>query len=474
MPSDSRSARICSSRLFKAALFGTAMVGVVQLHPQPNTLQSIRDRGVLEVVAQEGQSTLRQQGDVTSGLQYELIRLFAEELGVQLRIERADAPAAVLHAIRRNNADLAITGLSSDDPRLKRLRITQPVQLVTRELIGRKDSPAVPELTRAAAVVVVAADSSEAHELRLLTKQNRGLQVLEVVTGNAGDLLDMVRDGRVDYAVLGAQDFSNQKTLYPDLKPVRELSRPALLGWAVLKTGDRSLYNASQQFLQRIEQDGTLARLNAFYGDSNALDDFSARAFRTDLAARLPRYQPHFERTAAKNDMDWRLLAAIAYQESHWQAGAVSPTGVQGIMMLTADTASDMGVANRTNARQSIEGGTSYFRQIRDRLPASVREPDRTWMALAAYNMGPGHLYDARDITQRQGDNPDSWLAVSKHLSKLAQPTWYQNAKHGYSRNTGQALVYVQNIRRYYDTLVLATERRSYSDEHMASLSAAR
>jgi membrane-bound lytic murein transglycosylase F len=162
---------------------------------------------------------------------------------------------------------------------------------------------------------------------------------------------------------------------------------------------------------------------------------------------------PVFQEVALAYDLDWRLLAAIGYQESHWDPDAASVTGVRGVMMLTQRTATQLGVTDRLDPEQSIEGGARYFKQMRKRLPGRIPEPDRSWMALAAYNMGMGHLRDARKLTQQQGGNPDRWQDVNERLPLLSQEKYYRETRYGYARGY-EARQYVENIRRYYDALI--------------------
>jgi membrane-bound lytic murein transglycosylase F len=147
------------------------------------------------------------------------------------------------------------------------------------------------------------------------------------------------------------------------------------------------------------------------------------------------------------------LLAAIGYQESQWNAFATSPTGVRGVMMLTGDTADRMGVANRLDARQSILGGARYLMTMKEMLPSRIPEPDRTWLALAAYNQGEGHMEDARRITRARDGNPDSWADVKEALPYLGRGTYAKAMKYGYARG-GEALDFAENIRSYYDILL--------------------
>ena len=179
----------------------------------------------------------------------------------------------------------------------------------------------------------------------------------------------------------------------------------------------------------------------------------STHQFLKQVRERLPDLLPMFQNVATAYKMDWRLLAAMGYQESHWKPDAASYTGVQGVMMLTRRTANQLGVTDRLNPKQSIEGGARYFLRMIKRIPARISEPDRSWMALAAYNMGWGHLEDARVLTQKQGGNPDRWQDVNERLPLLSQEKWYRQTRYGYARGY-EARQYVENIRSYFDTLV--------------------
>jgi membrane-bound lytic murein transglycosylase F len=166
----------------------------------------------------------------------------------------------------------------------------------------------------------------------------------------------------------------------------------------------------------------------------------------------LPQYRKMFQAAQASTGIDWRLLAALAYQESQWDPLATSPTGVRGMMMLTEDTADHLRVSNRLDANLSIRAGAQYLSDLRDLLPASVKEPDRLWLALAAYNVGMGHLNGARGIAQGLKANPDSWYEMKKVLPLLARPEYYNRLKSGKARG-GEAVIMVENIRIYADIL---------------------
>jgi len=212
--------------------------------------------------------------------------------------------------------------------------------------------------------------------------------------------------------------------------------------------------------------------LERHYGHVSDFDYVGTRTYMRHIEQRLPEYRPHFEEAVADKDIDWRLLAAVAYQESHWNPKAVSPTGVRGMMMLTRTTANDLGVDRRTDPRQSIDGGSRYLKYLLDRIPERIQGRDRLWLALAAYNIGYGHMEDARIITQQRGGDPDKWMDVKESLPLLHKRKWYSKTKNGYARGN-EAVRYVENIRSYYDILVWMIERNEPKPAPPATLPAA-
>lgn len=226
---------------------------------------------------------------------------------------------------------------------------------------------------------------------------------------------------------------------------------------------DDSLRTAFNSYLQRSRMNGEFATIwDRQFGRTNVFEHVDSRTFMRHFKRRLPRYQNEFQATAERYGLDWRLLAALSYQESHWDSKAVSPTGVKGLMMLTSNTASSLGV-DRHDASQSIDGAARYLVRLQARMPSRIAEPDRTWFALAAYNVGYGHLEDARRLTQQQGGNPDHWADVARNLPLLSRPEWHSKTRHGYARG-GEPVYFVRNIRHYYDALVWLDYRTARGD----------
>jgi membrane-bound lytic murein transglycosylase F len=278
------------------------------------------------------------------------------------------------------------------------------------------------------------------------------LSWVENPTTETEELLYRLSRREFDYTVADSNEFAIGRAFHPDIRIAFDLSGGKALAWAV-DGRDPSLLRRVTAFYASLKADGRLASiLNTYYGDVDRFDYIQARVFIDDIERRLPQYRHWFKEAAAQIGVDWRLLAAIGYQESHWDPLATSPTGVRGLMMLTEETARALGVADRLDPHDSIFGGAQYFLRVRNQVPARIAEPDRTWMTLAAYNVGLGHLEDARILTQMHGKNPDSWDDVRDHLPLLTQTKWYTQVKRGYARGW-EPVRFVENIRSYMDIL---------------------
>lgn len=207
--------------------------------------------------------------------------------------------------------------------------------------------------------------------------------------------------------------------------------------------------------MAHMKKTGELAHLiKRHYHHASKYQYTSTNTYLSKVRSRLPRYQPMFEKAAMANKLDWRLVASVAYQESLWNPHAVSPTGVRGIMMLTTRTAKQLGISDRTVPEESINGGARYLRKMVDKVGSEygLKEPEQTWFALAAYNVGFGHVTDARMLTKLRGGNPDKWTDVKETLPLLRQRKWYRKTRFGYARGS-EPVKYVESIRSYYDIL---------------------
>ncbi|MBF7731186.1 membrane-bound lytic murein transglycosylase MltF [Pseudomonas sp. N040] len=428
--------------------------------PRPPTLERVRDDGVLRVVTRNSPTTYFQDINGETGFEYELSKLFAESLGVDLKIEMADSLDDLFDRLNQpDGVALAAAGLVETAGRKDQARFSHSYLEVTPQVVYRDGErrPAQSKDLLDKRIMVVKG-SSHAEQLAALKARMPELEYEESDAIEVIDLLRMVDEGVIDLTLVDSNELAMNQVYFPNVRVAYDFGEPARVAWSVAAQDDDSLLDEANKFIDRVKQNGTLQRLKErFYGHVDELGYMGAYTFAQHLQQRLPRYEKHFRKAAEEEQVDWRLMAAIGYQESLWQPEVTSKTGVRGLMMLTQRTAQAMGVANRLDPKQSIHGGAKYFAHVKELLPASIAEPDRTWFALAAYNIGGGHLEDARQLAHKEGLNPDKWLDVKKMLPRLSQKQWYSKTKYGYARG-GEPVHFVNNIRRYYDILSWATQ----------------
>ncbi|WP_303783683.1 membrane-bound lytic murein transglycosylase MltF [Azovibrio restrictus] len=390
-------------------------------------------------------------GAPPSGLEHDLIQMFAEELGVTARFK-----VVPRHEIRerlaRHQGHLAAGWLTpTPDPEFR----YSPPHLESSDVLVRHEaSLPVRSLENLNGQVVVANKGSRQYRALLqLKEQLPDLQVEEFHSETPLDLLEALANREVEVALVDKAILDIGLNFYPMLQPGLELGEPQPIAWLFPADGNPELYDRARAFIDKARQGPALAQLRDRYlGHLERLRQMDVVAFIDRISTVLPRYRALFKEAQLETDIDWRLLAALAYQESHWDPLNTSPTGVRGMMMLTEETADRLGVSNRLDPRESILGGARYVVMLRDQVPESTPEPDRTWMALAAYNIGPGHFNAARGIARQVKADPDSWYEMKKVLPLLARPQYYQRLKSGRARG-GEAVVMVENVRMFYDIL---------------------
>ncbi|MDX1515656.1 MAG: membrane-bound lytic murein transglycosylase MltF [Woeseiaceae bacterium] len=442
-----------------AALLGTCSA-------TPELLDQILEVGELRVVTRDSPVAYVRGPDGPSGPEFDLVQAFADELGVMLILETVGSVSEIVPRLLSGRAHMAAAGLSITQSRLEYLNFGHPYETVDMQLIYRVGTGrprTIDDLIGRS--IEVLASSSHSDMMASLAEVYPGLEWTENADAEVGDLLKKVAAGEIDFTIADSTDFNIQRNLYPELRVALDLEIGDPLAWAFTKDSGNSLLARADDFLIRAERRGLLAQVrDRYYGHNEEFDYVGTRNFIRHFESRLPRYRDWFEEAGRQWGVDWRLLAAIGYQESHWRSQAVSPTGVRGIMMLTQDTADYLGIEDRVDPQSSIFGGAEFFARQTERVPDTVDEPDRTWMALAAYNVGFNHVKDARTIVDMQGGDPDKWVDLSKALPLLAQRKWYTQLPYGYARGW-EPVLYVNNIRAYYELLVWLTENETAPED---------
>jgi membrane-bound lytic murein transglycosylase F len=421
-------------------------------HPQ-SALQRIRARGELRVVTLNAPTSYYLGAQGPQGFEYRLASAFARQLQVRLVIEALPDEAAVRAALSAGTADMAAAQISPDARWLRAGLATENYDEIPQLVVQDRGKLHAHDVSGLHLANIVARDESPQLDM-LRSIKNGELPDLSWVALNADqpDPLEVVTDGDADYAIVDANEFEFARHLYPDATVAFTLPNPRPLKW-IVRTDAVDLAQAANGFFISAKASGEFARIvRDASAESRGFDYEDAHRFQADIATRLPQLQALFEEAAQTTGLDWRLLAAVGYQESKWQTHAASADGALGIMMLTTDAASTVGVKDRSDQWQNILGGAKYLAQVIATIPNRVGEPDRTWLALAAYNVGYGHLEDARVLAQMRGKDPDSWNDVRAQLPLLADEHWYSRVKRGYARGWEPA-GFVEQVRQYLAVL---------------------
>ncbi|MGO2460203.1 MAG: membrane-bound lytic murein transglycosylase MltF [Ewingella sp.] len=434
-------------------------------------LEQIKSRGELRVTTLNSPLTFFNSPDGNLGFDYELAKRFADYLGVTLVMSPHNNVNAMFNDLDSNRADLIASGLIYNVERLNAYRTGPEYYSVSQQLLYRQGSARPKTFDDVKGSLTVSAGTAHVATLQTAQKKFPDLTWTETDKLSPRDLLQQVADGKLAYTMGDSVTVALMQRVYPRLAVAFNVTADEPVTWYFSKkTDDDSLYAAMLDFFSQISEDGTLEKLEEKYlGHVGEFDYVDTRTFLKAIDTTLPALQPLFEKYAG--DIDWRLLAAISYQESHWDPQAKSPTGVRGMMMLTRATASGLDVDDRTDAEQSIQGGALYLSRLMDKMPTSIPQDERIWFALAAYNMGYGHMLDARKLTADQKGNPDSWLDVKQRLPMLNQKRYFSRTTYGYARGT-QAYNYVENIRRYQISLVGYLMEKEKKQAQQAALQA--
>jgi membrane-bound lytic murein transglycosylase F len=438
----------------KLGIAASAVVLLNTCSPLPSLIDQIKTLGELRVATCNSPlSYYIGEDGKPQGPEYDFARRFADELGVTLKITPMRSYDDIYAALHSGRVHLAAAGLKVPQREIPGIEFGPTYQRVREHLIYRRGA------TRPASLadigneeLEIAAGSAHAKALSAARDALPELVWVEDATTNSQALLEGVANGTIDYTIADSTEFSFAHDTYPDLRIAFDFPGSQSLAWAA---SDRypEFRQAMGAYFANLHATGELAGIvNRYYGRSEDAEFAEAPEFMRHLQSRLPLYKKWFEEAAEQSSQDWRLLAAIGYQESKWNPRAASGSGALGLMQLTMQSASTVRVANLEDPRQSIFGGALYFHRLYEKIPSHVPEPDRTWFALAAYNIGYGHLEDARVLTQRAGRDPDSWDDVREFLPLLAREEWYTQTENGYARGW-EPVRYVDNVRSYVDLL---------------------
>ena len=385
-------------------------------------------------------------------MEYELSKAFASYLNVELEMRPMESTDTLFDALDEHKIDIAAANLFYQTDKAEHFQLGPSYYSASWQLAYRKGENRPRSLAQINDILVIPESSELVQILKDAQLKHPKLRWRVDKKLTQEELLLQVAEGKIAYTLANSLDISATQQIKPQIAVAFDLTDEMSVHWYLSNNSSNELQSALLDFMNTAIDSGLIANIEEkYFNHFRQFDYVDTKSYLNSIEAILPKFEPLF--TKHKGNLDWRLLAAIAYQESHWNPDATSPTGVRGMMMLTKDTAERMKITDRTDPEQSIKAGSEYLHWLIEQIPDSINNDDRIWFALAAYNMGLGHLLDARRLTKSLGGNADNWLDVKKNLPLLAEKRYYTNLKYGYARGY-EAVQYVENIRRYMNSIM--------------------
>lgn len=453
-------------------------------------LEQVRERGYLRVATLISPTIYVPDRKQTQGLEYDLVTRFAASLGLGVRFIVAKNIDNAYKLVAEDKADFAAAGLVVNLARENKFRYGPSYLSVRRQLIYRQGVEKPKNLQDLGdATLAVQQGSSNQHWL----DERKNKEVLDLSGENTAKpsadhfvpsndyaiqikleksslgTLEALENGTVDYGIVLSHEAMLGQKLSNKIKVATDLGPPVSFAWAFSRLADESLLDKARQFFATIRANNELKNLiDRHYAQFEQLDQQLAQKFIEDVDKRISPYLAAFKAAGKKYDIDWRLLAAMAYQESKWNPEARSHMGAYGIMQITAPTAQEIGLIDPSNPVKNIMAAAKYLDQLRSMIPDKAKEPDRTYLAMAAYNIGIGHLTDAIKLTKAQGGDPNRWRDIRERLALLSKPKYYRKLRNGYARGK-ETIQYVENIRALHDLMIWVEAKHQLIGNNKAS-----
>ncbi|MDP4725730.1 MAG: membrane-bound lytic murein transglycosylase MltF, partial [Desulfobacterales bacterium] len=434
-----------------------------------NDLEAIQSRGVLKVITRNNGTCYYEGPHGAEGFEYDLVKAFADYLNVRLEILVMENDKAMATSLLNGDADLIAAGFIVSDDLRRHLAFGPIYQQIQQQVVGRRDGTVFKTIADLIGKPIwVTAGGFQEKRLNILKKEYPELSWLSISDYESEELLEMAGQGVIPLTIAESTTIALNQRYHPELTVYFAVDKGQNQAW-VRHPHNWHLGRALQQWFELSSTVSLLERLKQhYYGHLQKFDYVDITTFRKRLGHRLPTYRQYFVNAAQKQGLDWTLIAAQSYQESHWNPKAKSFTGVRGMMMLTLETARLVGVKNRLDPRQSIHGGTRYLALLHKKIPVDIPEPDRTFMALAAYNVGLGHLEDAQKLAVALGKDPKAWSDIRATLPLLRLKKYYRGLTHGYARGA-EPVSYVDRIRTYHKILTRWALEQSHQETTAAA-----
>jgi membrane-bound lytic murein transglycosylase F len=446
------------NRAFQFIIIVLWLVSVVYLsEPIVNefrfvTLHKIMKAGEITVVTRNTPHCYYIYRDNPMGFEYELAKEFSEYLGVALRVKIAENWDEMIQAVRNGSAAFIAAGMAITAKRQKQVSFSQGYMDIQQHLISNREGSKINKLEELSGQTIHVRKASTYQE-RLEELQKQGFN-FEVQVHNdlpTEELIQRVARGEIELTVADSNIAMLNRRHHPGAIISASINGRQHFGWAMHPKAVK-LKQKINSFFKTIRENGKFDEIyDKYYGDTEDVDYVDLATFHRRIKTRLSRYSPFIKAAAKKHGFDWRLIAAQIYQESHLNPWAKSISGAKGLMQLLPGTARSLDIKDVYNPVDNINAGVKHLKNLYDYFD-SASGNDRLLIALASYNVGQGHVGDARRLAEKMNLDPNSWESIEKTLPLLSYRKYYKDSRYGYCRGT-EPVVYIKQILIYYDIL---------------------
>lgn len=430
-------------------------------------LDSIRKRGRLIAVTDFNSTNYFIYKGEPMGFHYELLKSFSDHIGIDLEIVSENDLNGAFDMLKSGKADLLAIGLTVNSSRKKDIAFTEAIDETRQVLIQRKPrnwrSLTIDALNKklirnqrdlSQKTIYVQAGSAHVEQLRILASETGdSINVVEVPY-ETENLIKHVAAGEIDYTICDENVALVNATYFPDIDVSTPISFPQSIAWGVRKNNSDDLLNELNRWIDSYKQTGSYALLYAKYFRNARSSKIVSSDYYSLKTGKISQYDKMIKRYSVSIDWDWRLLASLICQESHFKADVESGAGAYGLMQIMPDTGERFGIDITASPENNMRAGIRYINKLHAIFdPKIPDEKERINFILAAYNAGPGHVLDAMKLAEKNGMDPTKWEGnVAVWLLKKSEPKYFNDAvvKNGYFRGT-ESVAFVSEILDRYN-----------------------
>ena len=432
-----------------------------------NAIEKIKKRGTLIAVMDYNSTNYFIYRGEPMGYQYDLLKLLAEHLGVKLQVEVENDLDKNFEMLQKGECDIIGVNLTVTKERSKVIDFTYPHSQTRQILVQRKPEnwrslskdKLEEELLRnqldlAGKVVYVQKGSSYAQRMKNLSDEiGDSIKLVEQTDKEVEELIELVANGEIEYTVADENVALVNKMYYPVLDVQTAVSFPQNLAWGVRK-GDDLLKKEIDHWLKGFKRSTEYALIYNKYFRNRRSQGIVESDFYANTSGKVSNYDEYIKKYSKEIGWDWRLLASLIYQESRFKPKVKSWAGAYGLMQLMPTTAQRFGVNRNSTPEKHIRGGVEFIKWLNQRFEnrGITDQEEKIKFILASYNVGLGHILDARRLAKKDGKNPDVWEQnVDEYILKKSNPKYYKDpvVKYGYCRGSETYNYVYQILERY-------------------------